>query len=144
MSKDSAPLRNLADSRFDARILRAARRRQMAKILVVDDEPLIALTVSDWLTDLGHDVVGPAGDLSDALTLCETPLDAAILDVSLGARTTEAVATRLAERGLPFAVASGHDVGSTPAAFARGLPLPKPFGFETFRQFVERLLSEPT
>ena len=114
----------------------------MAKILVVDDEPLIAMTIGDWLNDLGHEVVGPANDLGAALSLCEAPLDGAILDVSLGSRTTEAVAARLAERGLPFAVASGHDVASTPAAFAAGLPLPKPFGFETFRHLVQRLLGQ--
>jgi len=114
----------------------------MTKFLVVDDEPIIAMTICDWLTDLGHTVVGLASDLDEALSLSEGSLDAAILDVSLGERTTEAVAERLAERGLPFAVASGHDVASMPAAFGRGLPLPKPFGFESFRQFVERLVGK--
>jgi CheY-like chemotaxis protein len=113
----------------------------MAQILVVDDEPIIAMTMADWLTDLGHIVVGPASDLRQALTLCEGRIDAAFLDVSLGAHTTEEVAARLAARGVPFAVASGHDPASLVAAFARGLALPKPFGFETFRQTVERLLA---
>ena len=112
----------------------------MAQILVVDDEPIIAMTVADWLADLGHGVVGPASDLAEALALCEAPLDAAILDVSLGAVTTEAVAARLTARGAPFAVASGHDAASLHPAFAPGVPLPKPFGFETFRRVVAQLL----
>ena len=115
----------------------------MANILVVDDEPIIAMTMSDWLSDLGHDVIGPAGDLDEALALAlgETALDAAILDVSLGARTTEALAARLRERGVPFAVASGHDAASLSAVFTHGRLLPKPFGFETFRRTVEALLD---
>ena len=50
------------------------------------------------------------------------------------------LARRLVERGVPFAVASGHDAGTIDAAFSAGLTLAKPFGFETFRQAVERLL----
>jgi CheY-like chemotaxis protein len=114
----------------------------MAKILVVDDEPIIAMTMADWLGDLGHEVVGPASDLAEALPLCDAPLDAAVLDVSLGSRTTEEVAARLAARSVPFAVASGHDAGSLHAAFSGGLALPKPFGFETFRLTMERLLGD--
>jgi len=112
----------------------------MAKILVVDDEPIIAMTMADWLSDLGHEVVGPASDLAEALPLCDGPFDAAVLDVSLGSRTTEEIAARLTERDVPFAVASGHDAGSLHPSFARGLPLPKPFGFEMFRLTVEKLL----
>ena len=113
----------------------------MARILVVDDEPIIAMTVGDWLADLGHTVLGPATDLTTALALAEQAVDAVILDISLGAQTTVALARRLAERGIPFAVASGHDATTADPAFAAGLPLPKPFGFETFRHVVERLLS---
>lgn len=112
----------------------------MPNILVVDDEPIIAVTIADWLDDLGHVVVGPAADVPNALALAEQPLDAAILDISLGRETTRAVALRLAERGVPFAVATGHDAGSIDAAFAQRPLLSKPFGFETFRKVVDRLL----
>jgi len=114
----------------------------MARILVVDDEPLIAMSMGEWLADLGHSVVGPASDLASALALVETEIDAAILDVTLGAQTSLSVARRLAERGVPFAVASGHDVVNLDEAYASGVPLPKPFGFETFRHIVEQLLTD--
>jgi CheY-like chemotaxis protein len=116
----------------------------MAQILVVDDEPIIAVTVADWLDDLGHSVIGPASSLPAALALAEQPLDAAILDISLGAEKTVAVAQRLIDRGAPFAVATGHDPADIDAVFAKGILLPKPFGFETFRNVVERLLQEKT
>ena len=114
----------------------------MARILVVDDEPIIAMTIADWLSDLGHSALGPAADLKSAFLLAEQALDAVILDVSLGAETTIALAERLIERGVPFAVASGHDAQALGGAFGRGLPLPKPFLFETLRGAVERLLGQ--
>src|ERR1700761_7734577 len=106
----------------------------MARILVIDDEPLIAMAVSDWLADLGHEVVGPAADRASALALVEQPIDAAILDVTLGKDDSAPVARRLIDKKVPFAVASGHEVRSLEQPFASGLELPKPFGFENFRR----------
>jgi CheY-like chemotaxis protein len=111
----------------------------MARFLVVDDEPIIAMTIADWLADLGHTVLGPAGDLASALALAEEQIDGAIIDISLGRHTTVALAVRLVEHGVPFAVASGHAPETINAAFAEGLILPKPFGFEAFRCIVKRL-----
>lgn len=113
----------------------------MARFLVVDDEPIIAMTIGDWLADLGHTVLGPAADLATALALAEEDLDGAILDISLGRHTTVSLAVRLIDRGVPFAVASGHAPETINAAFAQGLILSKPFGFESFRCIVERLLQ---
>ena len=56
----------------------------MAKILVVDDEPLISAMTEEWLSELGHVVVGPAHNLATAMELAGTEIDAAIVDVSLG------------------------------------------------------------
>ena len=56
----------------------------MARILIVDDEPLIAMMAEDWLDELGHAAVGPAHDLDGALALVDRDLDAAILDLTLG------------------------------------------------------------
>ena len=56
----------------------------MAKILIVDDEPLITAMLEDWLSEMGHDVVGPAHNLANALELAKSEMDAAIVDVSLG------------------------------------------------------------
>ncbi len=86
----------------------------MARVLIVDDEPLIAMLAQDWLEDLGHQTVGPAHDLKTALTLAMEPLDAAILDVSLGADKSYEVARRLRAQDVPFAFATGHAPG--PAA----------------------------
>jgi CheY-like chemotaxis protein len=126
-----------------ARLSDAQKGPFMPQILVVDDEPIIAMTIVDWLADLGCDALGPATDLVSALSLVEDAVDAVILDVSLGAQTTVSVARRLVERGVPFAVASGHDAATMDPVFANGILLPKPFGYETFRHVVERLLRQP-
>ena len=57
---------------------------EWAKILTVDDEPLITAMLEDWLVRTGHDVVGLAHNLAKALELAESETDAAIVDVSLG------------------------------------------------------------
>ncbi len=57
----------------------------MVHILVVDDEPLIAMMLQDWLNEIGFKTVGPACNIADALRLVGSEIvDAAILDVSVG------------------------------------------------------------
>ena len=59
----------------------------MPRILVLDDEPLIAMMVEDWLMDLGHEIVGPAHSVASALSLLEQSApDAAILEGAITGR----------------------------------------------------------
>ena len=113
----------------------------MARILIVDDEPLIAMLAQDWLEDLGHETIGPAHDLKTALALAEQPMDAAILDVTLGADNSYEVARQLRAMDIPFAFATGHAPGRVGGEFASALTLPKPFSFETFRGVVAELVQ---
>ncbi|MDB5468697.1 MAG: response regulator [Caulobacter sp.] len=109
------------------------------RVLVVEDEMLVSMLVEDMLTEFGCDIVGPAPDLDQAMSLCEDPdLDAAILDVNVGGRQIFPVADRLKARGIPFAFASGYGEAGLIEAH-RGTPvLQKPF-----RQGdLERVLKE--
>jgi DNA-binding response OmpR family regulator len=112
----------------------------MARILIVDDEPLIAMLAQDWLEDLGHQPVGPAHDLQTALNLTDEQIDAAILDVSLGANKSYDVARRLRASAIPFAFASGAPEAPG-SEFEGALTLPKPFTFEAFRRVVDELVK---
>lgn len=116
----------------------------MPRILVLDDEPLIALLVEGWLDELGCEVVGPAGTVEAGLELAESGgLDAAILDVKLGDGNSYAVARFLMERGVPFAFATGKgDLGDEPE-FDNPLLLMKPFDFEGVKGVVQKLLGQP-
>jgi CheY-like chemotaxis protein len=78
----------------------------MAKILIVDDEPLITAMLEDWLLELGHDVVGPAHNLAKALELAKSEIDAAIVDVSLGKDNAYPLVEALMARGLPLVLAT--------------------------------------
>lgn len=78
------------------------------RILVVEDEPLIAMMVEDMLAELGAQVIGPAGSLAEALLLAEEQIDAALLDVNLEGERVYPVAERLTVRGVPFVFATGY------------------------------------
>jgi len=111
----------------------------MARVFIVDDEPLIAMLAQDWLEDLGHQTLGPAHDLKTALTLAQEPMDAAILDVSLGADKSFEIARQLKAHAIPFAFATGHAPGAE-EEFGDALTLPKPYSFETFSGVVAELV----
>ena len=114
----------------------------MARILIVDDEPLISAMTEDWLSELGHIVVGPAHDLAAALKLAETDVDAAIVDVSLGKDLSYPLADALSARGVPFALASGYGPEGIEPRYRARSTLGKPFQFATFRRVVDELLAE--
>ncbi len=115
----------------------------MARILIVDDEPLIAMMAEEWLSELEHVVVGPAYDVDGALALAEKDHpDAAVLDLTLGTQDSYPVAARLRALAIPFAFASGHGRGFLAPEFHDALLLPKPFEFETFRILIGTLLAQ--
>lgn len=80
-----------------------------ASVLIVEDEPLIAMMLEDFLGALGKTVIGPADSCAEALALiAEGGIAAAILDVNLrGGETSAPVADALAAAGIPFLFASG-------------------------------------
>ena len=80
------------------------------RILVVEDDPLVAMMLEDALGALGHDIVGDAGDIASALRHIATgEFDAAIVDVYLeSGLPCDAVAEALAARSIPFLVANGR------------------------------------
>lgn len=80
------------------------------KVLLVEDEAIIAFAVEDMLADLGCMVVGPAMRLDEATDLAATAeIDAAILDVNLNNLRSYPVAQALEQRGVPFVFATGYD-----------------------------------
>lgn len=79
------------------------------RILLVEDEALIAAMVSDMLADLGATVVGPAGSLPKALALAQSEnVDAAILDMNLRGERVDPVTDVLIKRGIPILFATGY------------------------------------
>ncbi len=82
------------------------------KVLVVEDEPLVAMLVEDMLTDLGCTVLGPAMQLAEGLRLAEAgEFDAAVLDINLNGGRSFPIADLLKVRGIPFLFATGYGGG---------------------------------
>lgn len=82
---------------------------QGRSILIVEDEMIIAMHLEAVLTEVGARVIGPAASSARALALIDRqPPTAAILDVRLGTETSEAVARRLSELGVPFLFYTGQ------------------------------------
>lgn len=112
------------------------------RILVVEDEPLIAMDIEERLLAEGADVIGPAANLEAARRLiAETSPDVALLDANLAGVPVDDLAVALRGRGIPFAFATGFGRASLPEDFADIPLLPKPFGSEQLLETVRVLLA---
>ena len=107
------------------------------RILVVDDEPLIAMLLGDWLVELGCEVVGPAHSVDAALSwLNGSKVHGAFLDVSLGTNDSYLVAEALRQLSVPVIFATGHGADSIDARFRDAGTLTKPFDFAAVENAV--------
>ena len=96
------------------------------RILLVEDEELVALELSMELSRLGWAVVGPAGTLAEACALLTSDFDAAVLDVNLRGRPIYPVAAALAERNVPFLFCTGYEMVDPEGRFAHVPVIRKP------------------
>jgi CheY-like chemotaxis protein len=111
---------------------------QPKSILIVEDEPLIAMMLEDFLESLGHHVAGVCDDVAEALAWADRGgFDVAILDVQLkdGAPAWP-VADRLAEKGIAFVLATGGHVSPAPPAHAAAPMLAKPYTIEAIEPAI--------
>jgi CheY-like chemotaxis protein len=112
------------------------------RILVLEDEPLVAMLLEEILLDLGCVVVGPAYSLAEGLRLAQSEaLDAALLDVNLNGDMSDGVAELLRERGIPYALATGYG-SSAELNAAPGVPmLQKPYPAEKVEAVLLQLFG---
>jgi CheY-like chemotaxis protein len=114
------------------------------RILVVEDEYLIATTLTDQLEGVGSIVVGPVPSVEKAIKAIEsTPeIDAAILDLNLGGAMAYPVADALLARKIPFIFTSGYEDGALRERYPQIRHCPKPYLFlEMERALASALLS---
>jgi len=98
------------------------------RILIVEDEAMIALLIQDVLEEIGSVIVGPASRIPAALDLIAAEaVDLAVLDLNLAGQPVYPVAEVLADRGIPFVFITGYGQASIDERWRDRPSLPKPF-----------------
>lgn len=111
-------------------------------ILIVEDEPLIAMMLEDFLETLGHTVADTCETIEQALgRVADGGFDFAILDVNLRGEAVWPVAERLRDGGVPFVVATGGNVAPAPSAFDEVPVIHKPYTMERVSSVIETALA---
>ncbi|HEU4655434.1 MAG TPA: response regulator [Steroidobacteraceae bacterium] len=113
------------------------------RVLVVEDEFLIAIDLCHTLGKQGATVVGPIPSVQDALQLLDSlgQLDVAILDVNLNGQAVFPLAEMLAERKVPYIFTTGYDKLGLPERYRRVPMCSKPVQIETIVETVRQQLQ---
>jgi CheY-like chemotaxis protein len=112
------------------------------RILVVEDSPVVAQACDDMLRDMGCLVIGPATNMAAALQLAsEENLDAAIVDLNIRGGKAYPVLRILADRDVPFLLASGYADWSMPDEWQDRPRLAKPYSPNSLRESLIALLG---
>ncbi|MGH6928341.1 MAG: response regulator [Dongiaceae bacterium] len=113
------------------------------RVLVVEDNPLLARFTALLLTQLGCEVVGPVGSVDTAVAIAGAePLDAALLDINVADRSAVPVAEALDRRGTPYAVMTGYGREKIPPAFQDTRCLYKPFRESDLKSVIAALVGD--
>lgn len=114
------------------------------RILIVEDEPLIAFALETMLLEVGFDVAGPVGQVAAALeAIGSEAIDGAVLDVTLGSQRIDAVADALAALSCPFFFTTGHGIAELPVNHSGRAVLQKPFRMEQLVKVVRAIFGSP-
>jgi DNA-binding response OmpR family regulator len=117
--------------------------RKLRKILVVEDDELIAMELGERLADMGFAVLGPAHSIAEAEALIARELpDGALLDANLAGVSSVSLAVTLQAKGVRVAFCTGYDkVKGTPPELAQAPILTKPVSDADLKACLEKLLA---
>ncbi|WP_373184619.1 response regulator [Halopseudomonas sp.] len=114
----------------------------MTRILIVEDEPVIATLLEEMLTDQGFEIAAIASTLEQARALAGSlALDAALLDVGLGPDEVFPVARLLEERGVPFAFTTGYGSAGLPPEWENRPLFCKPYDIQQLAETLSQFTS---
>jgi DNA-binding response OmpR family regulator len=107
------------------------------RVLIVEDEALLAMHLGDLLTTLGHEVVGKATRIDAAMELArKSDIDFAVLDINLGGIKSFPVADILCQRGIRFVFASGYGSEGLMNGYRDVPALRKPYDEDDLRRTI--------
>lgn len=113
------------------------------RVIIIEDEPLVAMDLGSCLSSAGCEVVGTAGTVRAAKTLCaEAACDAALIDVNLAGQPVDELAATLTKRNIPFAFVTGYGREALPTGFRDALVVGKPFDETALITTVELLVYQ--
>lgn len=114
------------------------------RILVVEDEYMLADELQSELSDAGAVVLGPVGRLDRAVDLVgrEQRIDGAILDINLGGEMVYPVADLLMSRGTPFVFTTGYDPSAIPSRYDHIARWEKPVSMTKVAQSIARIIRD--
>lgn len=114
------------------------------RIMICEDEPVIAMDIAAIVTSCGCEAVGPFASAREAIaSLKRQPVDAAILDIDLSDGASTPLARALREAGVPMIVLSGLDINSPPPEFAGVEWLLKPADERRLQDFCAAAILAP-
>jgi len=112
------------------------------RVLVVEDEMLVAWELEDMLSNLGCTVIGPAARVNKALAMLDAEtIDVAVLDVNLNGQKSYPVADALAVRDTPFIFLTGYNRESLPNRYQARPILQKPFEQSDLKNTLRALFT---
>ena len=116
---------------------------QGKRILVIEDELLLALCVGEALEEQGCEVIGPATSVRQGLNLVETTaVNGAILDINLNGELVYPVAKALMDRNIPFLFTTGYASLDVPSSFRSVPRLDKPVEPGLFIQVLKQIMYQ--
>lgn len=112
------------------------------RILIVEDEILVAMNLEDMLGELGHNVVEIATRITQASAMAaSSKIDLAILDLNLAGSLSFPVADILLQRGIPFMFATGYGSQGVTENYRDEFVLVKPYGLHELQSAINKLMS---
>lgn len=116
---------------------------QGRRVLVIEDESLVAMLLETILDDMGCTVVGPESNIDDGLVAAttEASLDAALLDVNVAGREVFPVAEALRARGVPFVFSTGYGEAGLPEHWRGNPTIQKPFTEGAIRDALMKAMN---
>jgi len=113
------------------------------RVLIVEDESLVAMLLETILSDMGCDVIGPESNVDDGLRIASGTgkLDAALLDVNVAGQEVFPVAEALKARGVPFVFSTGYGEAWLPEHWRGNPTVQKPFTEGAIRDALMKALN---